>query len=405
MVCRALIVILLGGCISPRDDESVGVVQAASVINDAQITYYTVAEEAKLTGTKTGDYGSFAPRGLGGKTYKKEFICSAWGVAMQGTGLGLDGKYVHWKRGGGCWLARDGRCTTSGDRQRPPFWLNNCESAEFEYVNKVTGASGRELVENYSCAVDPKVIPLGSYVWMESEQRWCRADDTGGWIKGNHIDIFRGRNNARTVSSGQSRLYTTTQRHAWEDGSPWAGTDGTAACPPSTPVDCGPNSNSCCPVNFPMCCPDGVSCSLAGCGTGAVAQDCSIDCGNGKCCPSSAAVCCENGRCARTQAECGGTGPLPTTPGCPAEAGEGAVSCADGCCCPSDAPVCCGQCTCGETPDDCGGGPPADACPADYPVDCAEQLSGAGASACCPTAQPVCCPDGLHCSREGGIDC
>ena len=37
-------------------------------------------------------------------------------------------------------------------------------------------------------AVDPKVMPLGSLVYV---QGWglCRAEDTGGAIKGNRIDI------------------------------------------------------------------------------------------------------------------------------------------------------------------------------------------------------------------------
>ena len=38
-------------------------------------------------------------------------------------------------------------------------------------------------------AVDPKVIPLGSKVWVEG-YGYAVAGDTGGAIKGNKIDLF-----------------------------------------------------------------------------------------------------------------------------------------------------------------------------------------------------------------------
>lgn len=40
-------------------------------------------------------------------------------------------------------------------------------------------------------AVDPKTIPLGSIVYIEG-MGWYKAEDTGGAIKGNRIDIFMG---------------------------------------------------------------------------------------------------------------------------------------------------------------------------------------------------------------------
>lgn len=54
--------------------------------------------------------------------------------------------------------------------------------------NIVVGATGRELLANYSIAVDPTVIPYGSEVMIGN----CiyRADDCGGAIKGNKIDIY-----------------------------------------------------------------------------------------------------------------------------------------------------------------------------------------------------------------------
>lgn len=53
-------------------------------------------------------------------------------------------------------------------------------------------ASGRAAVPYYSVAVDPTVIPLGTTLYIDfgdSVMRQVRADDTGGNIKGNKIDI------------------------------------------------------------------------------------------------------------------------------------------------------------------------------------------------------------------------
>ena len=52
-------------------------------------------------------------------------------------------------------------------------------------------ASGRRVTPYVSCAVDPDVIPLGSTVMLEynGDIVYLRADDTGGSIKGNRLDI------------------------------------------------------------------------------------------------------------------------------------------------------------------------------------------------------------------------
>ena len=52
----------------------------------------------------------------------------------------------------------------------------------------VYGASGNELKSGYSIAVDPSVIPYGTEVVINGVT--CRADDCGGAIKGNQIDVY-----------------------------------------------------------------------------------------------------------------------------------------------------------------------------------------------------------------------
>ena len=54
-------------------------------------------------------------------------------------------------------------------------------------------------------AVDPKVIPLGSKVWIEGYGELI-AEDTGGLIKGNHIDIFLN-SRQECVNFGIKRMY------------------------------------------------------------------------------------------------------------------------------------------------------------------------------------------------------
>ena len=54
----------------------------------------------------------------------------------------------------------------------------------------------RPLRSYRSVAVDPALIPLGSLVYVPAykplnKDGWFRADDTGGAIKGRHIDVYR----------------------------------------------------------------------------------------------------------------------------------------------------------------------------------------------------------------------
>ena len=52
----------------------------------------------------------------------------------------------------------------------------------------VYGAIGEELKEDYSIAVDPSVIPYGTEVIINGKV--YKAQDCGGGIKGNEIDIY-----------------------------------------------------------------------------------------------------------------------------------------------------------------------------------------------------------------------
>lgn len=53
-------------------------------------------------------------------------------------------------------------------------------------------ASGRQVTPYVSVAVDPTVIPLGADVLVDygdGEIHYYRADDTGAWVNGKHLDL------------------------------------------------------------------------------------------------------------------------------------------------------------------------------------------------------------------------
>jgi len=53
------------------------------------------------------------------------------------------------------------------------------------------GASGLPVRGWRTIAVDPKVVPYRSVVWLPTYRRWFCATDTGGAIKGRHFDVYR----------------------------------------------------------------------------------------------------------------------------------------------------------------------------------------------------------------------
>ena len=64
----------------------------------------------------------------------------------------------------------------------------DCPICQEEWVG--TTALGIPPEENWTVAVDPDVIPLGSYVWIDGNRYF--AADVGGAIQENHIDMFMG---------------------------------------------------------------------------------------------------------------------------------------------------------------------------------------------------------------------
>lgn len=181
------------------------------------VTEYYPVPEAWFVGRKVS-----AP-GLPGK-HRIDWLYSATGVSMEGDGIGLDGRQYHIDAlGQGGWVTARARPSVPGRggwAGGPPVWRagaywltrrshrltfpldgggwSNGVGARYVPLPGVSFAPGpsRPLRFYQSIAVDPKLIPLGSRVYVAAYRRtagggWFRADDVGGAIIGRHIDVYR----------------------------------------------------------------------------------------------------------------------------------------------------------------------------------------------------------------------
>ncbi|MBV8431108.1 MAG: hypothetical protein JO244_08100, partial [Solirubrobacterales bacterium] len=144
------------------------------------------------------------------------------GVSMNGQGIGLDGQIYHIAQlGSGGWITAAGRPTdpARGWLGGAPFWRaggywrNRSGGVTFplqtggwslgpgqSYVPlagvRFTPGPALALHPYQSIAVDPRVIPLGSRVYIPAYRNdgyggWFVAQDTGGAIVGHRIDVYR----------------------------------------------------------------------------------------------------------------------------------------------------------------------------------------------------------------------
>lgn len=152
--------------------------------------------------------------------HRIDWLYSARGMSMEGDGIGLDGKPYHVADlGSGGWLtAGGGSGAQFGVGADAPFWRTGgfwrtaggrltfplaaggwSAGLGVRYVPPpgITFAPGPSRPLSYlrSVAVDPRLIPLGSHIFIPAYQAvnggWFEADDTGGAIIGRHIDVFR----------------------------------------------------------------------------------------------------------------------------------------------------------------------------------------------------------------------
>ena len=176
--------------------------------------------------------------GLSGR-HRIDWLYSASGVSMQGQGLGLDGQMYHLASAGdGGWVTAAGQSTSPSNGwaggapfwRAGAFWRNPLGAVTFPLaaggwssepgkrhvsLPGVSFASGPALSLTFygSVAVDPRVIPLGSRVYIPGYRNdgrggWFIAQDTGGGIIGRHIDVYR----SPPAAAQDTGQYLTSQR-------------------------------------------------------------------------------------------------------------------------------------------------------------------------------------------------
>jgi 3D domain len=179
------------------------------------ITEYWPAPESWFRGKLVS-----AP-GLPGK-HRIDWLYSAEGMSMEGQGYGLDGRMYHIDSlGDGGWVTRSGQPTdaSNGFAAGAPYWRAgafwrgpggavtfplqaggwaNGAGGRYVPLPGVSFAPGSALPIHFyqSIAVDPRVIPLGSRVYIPAYRHdgyggWFLAQDTGGAINGHRIDVYR----------------------------------------------------------------------------------------------------------------------------------------------------------------------------------------------------------------------
>lgn len=106
-----------------------------------------------------------------------------WHLRMEGSGLLADGRIINYH--GACNYGT-GTCFEQLDPNKFPFGR---------------GARRRTLMPFHSCAVDPRIVPLGDTVYVPEldganlpdghvHDGCLRADDTGGGIKQHKLDFY-----------------------------------------------------------------------------------------------------------------------------------------------------------------------------------------------------------------------
>jgi len=180
------------------------------------VTEYYPVPEAWFVGRPVETPGLAQP-------HRVDWLYSARGVSMQGTGIALDGTLVHIDAlGDGGWVTDRARPSTPGRHGwagGPPYWRaggywlarghrvtfpllaggwSNGRGRRYVPLPDVTFAAGASKPLRYyrSIAVDPRLIPLGSRVYVAAYRHtaghgWFRAEDVGGAIIGRHVDVYR----------------------------------------------------------------------------------------------------------------------------------------------------------------------------------------------------------------------
>jgi hypothetical protein len=132
--------------------------------------------------------------GLPGR-HRAGWLYSARGLAMQGEGIGSDGRMYHFAGPYSLTWRNDRGEDTLPCPKAPGAWSNG-RPVRIEPGARFAPGASLSLEYWHDVAVDPRLIPYGSSVFVPAycdtpAHGWFRAADTGGAIIGFHIDVFR----------------------------------------------------------------------------------------------------------------------------------------------------------------------------------------------------------------------
>jgi 3D domain len=180
----------LAGCPPPVAPPPVHQITQPRWVTNTLVTEYWPAPERWFTGPLVR-----AP-GIPGR-HHSDWLYGAHGLPMEGEGIALDGRVYHFAGPYGlAWSNRLGG-TTTPCRQSPGYWTNG-RPFRIGKPARARFAPGHSRTLSYwhSAAVDPRLIPFGSRIFLHAycatpAHGWLVARDTGGAILGAHVDVYR----------------------------------------------------------------------------------------------------------------------------------------------------------------------------------------------------------------------
>lgn len=201
----------------PRPPGTEHLIAGSRWITGAVVTEYYPIRETWFDGK------AVSARGLAGR-HRVDWLYGPHGVAMNGEGVGADGRFYHFAGPYSLgWVGRHGESTvpcwndswTNGPAALLAFgWRTRLGQVTYplarggwsngpavRYLSppdalRFGARRSRPLPFWRAVAVDPKVVPLGSRVFLPAycdtpARGWFRALDTGGAIIGFHSDVYR----------------------------------------------------------------------------------------------------------------------------------------------------------------------------------------------------------------------
>ena len=84
--------------------------------------------------------------------------------------------------------------------------MDFCLAGSFNSIDSGITFSGYNTVDGVTCAVDPAIIPLGTWLritFLDGEVIYRRAEDTGSAVIGNVVDIYSNQSTENLLEKGR----------------------------------------------------------------------------------------------------------------------------------------------------------------------------------------------------------